>query len=285
MQVFLAGALPAAFGALCGWLLGINKTAYLIASVLAIGGGYFAGSEHDGAREGAIRGFVGGTLFGGLILLVHEATGKEAKADLPHPAALLLIVTIGFGILLGALGGRATHQRIESGDTEKATFSLKLLKWPEFVGFAGAGVLLGSLFLPWFSTSCMSIKPNDPAGCNPRSVLHGSRGDFTAFQTYGILDVLLIAACVAPFVLAYIIARGHKLTWAPGEITMIVGMTAGALILLNGIILGRPGGSDSVEISIEYGYIVGLVGANMILAGGLVRQAMYGRNRKPPGVL
>jgi hypothetical protein len=60
-------------------------------------------------------------------------------------------------------------------------------------------------------------------------------------------------------------------------------MTTFALILLNGIILGRPG--DSVDIAIEPGYIVGLLGASMILAGGFVRQAMYGRNRKPPGVL
>jgi hypothetical protein len=284
-QVFIAGVVPAAFGALCGWLLGVNKTAYLIASVLAIGGGYFAGTEHDGAGEGALRGFVGGSLFGGLILLVHEATGKEAKADLPHPAALLLIVTIGFGILLGALGGRSTHQRIESGDTEKATLDFKLLKWPEYLGFAGAGVLLGSLFLPWFSTACDSIKPATPQGCNVHSKLNGEVGDFTAFQTYKLLDVLLILACLAPFVLAFIIIRSHKLTWAPGEITMIVGMVAAALILLNGIILGRPGGTESVEIAIEPGYIVGLAGASMILGGGLLRQAMYGRNRKPPGVL
>jgi hypothetical protein len=157
--------------------------------------------------------------------------------------------------------------------------------WPEYMGFAGAAVLLGSLFLPWFSTSCTSLHPASPSGCNTHSQLNGNVGDFTAFQTYKILDILLIAACLAPFVLAYIIARGHKLTWAPGEITMIVGMVAGALILLNGIILGRPGGGGSVEISIEPGYIVGLIGANMILAGGLVRQAMYGRHRKPPGVL
>jgi hypothetical protein len=284
MQVFLAGAVPAAFGALCGWLLGVNKTAYIVASILAIGGGYFAGMEHDGGREGALRGILGGSLFGGLILLVHEATGKEAKADLPHPAALLLVATIGFGILLGASGGRAMHRRIEAGPTEGPTISMKLLKWPEYVGFLGAGVLLGSLFLPWFSTSCDSIHPASPAGCNTHSKLDGNVGDFTAFQTYKIMDVLLVAACIAPFVLAYIIARGHKLTWAPGEVTMIVGMIAGALILLNGIILGRPGGSGSVEIGIEPGYLVGLVGANMILLGGLVRQAMYGGGRKPPGV-
>jgi hypothetical protein len=273
---------PAAFGAVCGWLLGVDETAYLIASVLAIGGGYFAGTEHDGAGEGALRGFVGGLLFGGLILLVHEATGEEAKAELPHPAALLLIITVGLGIILGALGGRATHQRIESGK-ERPGINLKHLKWPEFVGFAGAAVLLGSLFLPWFATACTSEHPLSPSGCNPNSRLNGVRGEFSAFQTYTIMDILLVAACIAPFVLAYLLVREAPLSWAPGEVTMIVGMTAGALILLNGIILGRPG--DSVEISIEPGYIIGLVGANMILVGGLVRQARYSRARKPPGVL
>jgi hypothetical protein len=284
MQVFLAGAVPLAFGAICGWLLGVNETAYLVASVLAIGGGYFAGKEHDGAGEGAARGFVGGLLFGAGILLVHEATGKEAKADLPEPAVLLLVITVGFGIILGALGGRSTHQQIESGE-ESRPFNVKHLKWPEFVGFAGAALLLGSLFLPWFSTSCISGTPGnfDPSGCNPNSRLNGLRGEFTAFETYAIMDILLVAACIAPFVLAYLVVRETKLSWAPGEVTMIVGMTTAALILLNGVILGRPG--DSVEISIEPGYILGLVGATMILLGGLVRQAMYGRNRKPPGVL
>ena len=282
MQVFLAGAVPAAFGALCGWLLGVNKTAYLVASLLAIGGGYFAGKEHDGAGEGALRGLVGGSLFGAGILLLHEATGKEAKADLPHPAALLLIITVGAGIILGALGGRAAHQQIESG-AERPGINLKNLKWPEFLGFAGAAVLLGSLFLPWFSTSCTSEHPFRPEGCNANSTLNGLRGEFSGFETYTIMDILLVGACIAPFVLAYLLAREAPLSWAPGEVTMIVGMTAGALILLNGIILGRPG--DSVEISLEPGYLVGLVGANMILAGGLIRQARYSRARKPPGVL
>ncbi len=285
MQVFLAGAVPAAFGAICGWLLGVNKTAYIVATLLAIAGGYLAGMEHDGGREGALRGIVGGSLFGGFILILHEATGKEAKADLPHPAALLLIFTVGGGVILGALGGRARQRRAEAGEGEPFSINLKLLKWPEYLGFAGAAVLFASLFLTWFSTSCDSVHPAKPTGCNDHSLLHGRAGDFTAFQTYRIMDILLIAACTAPFVLAYIIARGHTLTWAPGEVTMIVGMVAGALILLNGIILGRPGGSASVDINIEPGYIVGLVGANMILAGGLIRQARYGRGRKPPGVL
>ena len=150
----------------------------------------------------------------------------------------------------------------------------RLLQRGEFIGFAGVGVLLLSLFLTWFETN-----PD-----NANAQINGERGEFNAFDTYGTLDWLLVAACLAPFILAWIIVRGHKLTWRPGEITMIVGMTAFALIILNGVILGRPGDPDS-EISIKIGYVVGLVGAAMICAGGIIRQAEGDRARKPPGTL
>ena len=287
LQVVLAGLVPAAFGSICGYLLGVNEMAYVVLSVLAIAGGYGAGLEHDGAGEGALRGLVGGTMFGGFILLVHEATGEEAKAELPEPEILLMAVTIGFGILLGALGGRARHKRELEGPKakeERPPIDLKLLKWPEYMGFAGVGVLLGSLFLPWYTTSCDSKgPPPSPDGCNINSILNGRRGDLTAFETFKIMDILLVAACIAPFVLAYLVIRSTQLSWRPGEITMIVGMTAAALIWLNGIVLGRPG--DSVDIGLGMGYWVGLIGANLILAGGLIRQSMGGFTRKPPGVM
>jgi hypothetical protein len=145
----------------------------------------------------------------------------------------------------------------------------------ELVGMAAGLVLLLSLWLPWFTTS------ED----NRFSRLGGASGGdgVNAWHVFTTLDILLVLASTAPFILSWIIARGHKLTWKPGEVTMIVGITAFVLILCNGIILGRPG--DSVDIGIEIGYIVGLVGANMILAGGLIRQALGGRTRKPPGVL
>ena len=144
----------------------------------------------------------------------------------------------------------------------------------EFIGFAGVGILLVSLFMPWFETN-----PD-----NANAQINGQTGQFNAFDTYGALDWLLVAACLAPFILAWIVVRGHKLTWRPGEITMIVGMTAFALILLNGVILGRPGDPDS-EIEIKIGYIVGLIGSGMICAGGIIRQAEGDRARKPPGTI
>ena len=144
----------------------------------------------------------------------------------------------------------------------------------EFIGFAGVGVLLVSLFLTWFETN-----PD-----NANAEINGTSGEFNAFDTYGTLDWLLVAACAAPFILAWIVVRGHKLTWRPGEITMIVGMTAFALIVLNGVILGRPGDPDS-EINIRMGYFVGLFGAALICAGGVIRQAEGDRARKPPGTI
>ena len=145
----------------------------------------------------------------------------------------------------------------------------------EFIGFVGVGILLLSLFLTWFST-----------GDSKNGRINGERypDGATAWETYATLDWLLLAACIAPFVLAWIVIRQHKLTWRPGEITMIVGMVAFALIILNGIILGRPGEPDS-EISIKIGYWVGLLGAAGICAGGIIRQAEGDRARKPPGTI
>jgi hypothetical protein len=285
VQIVLAVIIPAVFGAICGWLLGVDKTAYLVLSILALLGGYAAGTEHGSAAEGALRGVIGGSLFGGLILLVNDALNKTPKADLPSPKIWLLAITVGVGVALGAMGGRARSNYVEEEKTEGPAFDIRRVQRSELIGFLGSAILLFSLFLNWFSTSCDTS--GMPKGCNPNSGLHGHRGSFTAFETYGILDLLLVAACVAPFILAYIIARGHDLTWRPGEVTMIVGITAFALILVNGIILGRPGGDDphNVDISIEIGYWVGLLGAACIAFGGFVRQAQSIRGRKPPGVL
>lgn len=148
----------------------------------------------------------------------------------------------------------------------------------ELMGCVSGVVLALSLFLPWFGTSD-----------NPNSKLCGVSGGetCTGFETFSILNWLLIAAAAAPFILAWIVARGHKLTWKPGEVTMIVGVTAFVLVLCNGIILGRPEAADgsSIEISLQLGYLVALVAALALAVSGFLRQSRYTEGRKPPGVV
>lgn len=140
---------------------------------------------------------------------------------------------------------------------------------------AAALVLFLSLWLPWFNTSAD----------NPNSSLAGASGGdgVNAWQVFGTLDLLLVLAATAPFILSWIIARGHRLTWKPGEVTMIVGITAFVLILCNGIILGRPG--DAVDIGLGIGYFVALIASAGMLVAGYLRQAVYGDPRKPPGTI
>ncbi|HWH45842.1 MAG TPA: hypothetical protein VNT32_14065, partial [Thermoleophilaceae bacterium] len=68
----------------------------------------------------------------------------------------------------------------------------------EYIGMLAALVLAGSLFLPWFSTS----------DTNPNSTIDGQTGDLNAFDSYATLQWWMLAACSAPFILAWIIARG-----------------------------------------------------------------------------
>jgi hypothetical protein len=299
LQLVLAAIIPLAYGALCGWLATVNKTAYVVLTLLAVVGAYVAGQEHRGAREGAVRGLVGGALFGGGILAVLEAIDKQPKADLPHPRIILLAITILVGVVAGALGGRRRAKREEEDEEEKTGFSISRVKRSELIGFLGAIVLALSLFaLPWFSTSCGSdrearIEKVHPGGCNYNSKIETAagpkkRGSFTGWQTYRFVRWALLLSCIAPFVLAYIIARGHQLSWRPGEVTMIIGMIAFALILLDGIILGKPGSSASnskngVDISLEIGYLVGMLGSLLMCVGGFRRQAENVKP-KPPGV-
>lgn len=110
-QLLLAIAVPAIFGIVTGVVLGLSEIAYLVLSLLGILGGYFAGLEHRGGDEGALRGFAGGFLFGSFILAAHGISGMDPKAELPHPEILLVVITTLAGIGLGALGGRARRRR------------------------------------------------------------------------------------------------------------------------------------------------------------------------------
>ena len=111
VQFLLVVVVPSVFGVVTGLVLGVSEAGYLILSLLGIGGGFFAGLEHDGATEGAVRGFAGGLLFGTFILVGKEVSGAEPKAHLPEPEALLVPLIAVIGIGLGALGGMVRGRR------------------------------------------------------------------------------------------------------------------------------------------------------------------------------
>jgi hypothetical protein len=115
LQVLLAGAVPVLYGAVTGYFLGVSEGTYLVLSIIGVLGGVGAGFDHLGAGAGARRGVVAGLLFGGSILIAHQIHGADAKADLPDPEILLIVVTTALGAAFGACGGwlrsRATSPR------------------------------------------------------------------------------------------------------------------------------------------------------------------------------
>lgn len=153
----------------------------------------------------------------------------------------------------------------------------------ELLGILAAILLVVAIFLlNWFN---LAQTPNR---------LHGS--DFvcgqneyscTGWETFPLMRWILLAAAIAPPILAYIVIRGHKLSWAPGELTMVMGFTAFVLIAYNGVI--DPPGKQTAEIGItkEIGYYVALLASAGIAAAGIGRamEAQKGGVRKAPGTV
>lgn len=168
---------------------------------------------------------------------------------------------------------------MEASSAEAGGFiNVRRLTLAELIGCVAGVALVLSLFLPWFGT-----------GENPNSMLAGAKGGDTvsAWDVFPILKWMLVAAGAAPFILSWIVARGHKLSWKPGEVTMVVGTVAFVLILCNGVILGKPknASGESIEISLQLGYLAALVCALVLAVSGYLRQARYTQGRKPPGVI
>lgn len=150
------------------------------------------------------------------------------------------------------------------------------------LGALSGALLLLSLFLPWYEQS------DSPQRDEQGAWLCGD-GDLecTAFETFPILRWLLIGAAIAPLILGWIIVRGHKLSWAPGELTMVVGFAAFVLIAYNGLLdIPAPERGQEFETGLQYGYFVGLLAALGIAATGFLRsQAGQRRERKAPGTV
>jgi hypothetical protein len=143
----------------------------------------------------------------------------------------------------------------------------------ELLAAVGAVLLAIGVFTPWYGTN-----PD-----NPNAMIDGARGTFSAWDVHPIMRWLLLAAAVAPLILAWIIVRDHELSWPRGEFTAVVGIAAAGLVLYTGL-LDRPG-EPSAEIGLKLGYLLSVLGALAIVVGGATRASGTERPRKPPGVL
>jgi hypothetical protein len=141
----------------------------------------------------------------------------------------------------------------------------------EYIGMVGGALLAVGVFLPWYATDAK----------NRFATIDGARGSQSCFDAHPILRWLLLAAAVAPFILAYIIATDTQLSWARGEMTAVTSIAALGLIFFNGII-DRPG-EPSGAISLKFGWLVALLGTLMMIFGAALRSSEHERARKPPG--
>jgi hypothetical protein len=150
------------------------------------------------------------------------------------------------------------------------------------LGGTAAILFVVTLFLlPWFSIDVTPQQTSQHAW-----ICGTGDSSCTGFDTFPILRWLLLAGALSPLILAWIIVRGHKLSWAPGEMTMVVGFAMAALIGYNGII-DKPGsGVTENFVSLDYGYWIAFVCAIAIAATGFLRsQAGQRRQRKAPGTV
>jgi len=149
--------------------------------------------------------------------------------------------------------------------------AVKRLTVNELAAMLG-GLLLGAcLFAGWYSA------------VSPLAVLAGTQGlaDHSGWDAHVILRWPLLVMAVAPFILAYIVARDHHLTWARGELTAVLSIFAVGLLLYVGVI-DRPG-TPAGQIELRWGWYGALLGSILMLGGSALRAGETERRRKPPG--
>jgi hypothetical protein len=169
---------------------------------------------------------------------------------------------------------------MERLSAERAELDTSKLDRTEIVGMIAAAVLVISVFLEWYSLSTdpSVVQRGNDASNWACGVGHDS---CSGWNTFPVVSVLLILAALAPFILSWIVVRGHALSWPRGEMTAVVGLTAFVLVAFNGII-DKP--QDGLEMSLGFGYWLALIASFVIFLSGGFRavESGGGGQRKPP---
>jgi hypothetical protein len=140
-----------------------------------------------------------------------------------------------------------------------------------YVSVVSGPLLLIAMFLPWFATTGVGR-------------INGHAGSFSAWQTFGALNWYLVwcgAGCVT--VAPWIAARGDRLSWTPGELSIFFGVLGLGLIAFNGFI--SPPGTPSSEVHLRAGLPLALVAMAGITYAAAIRARSHQTRRKPPGTL
>jgi hypothetical protein len=143
----------------------------------------------------------------------------------------------------------------------------------ELIAVLGGAILGLSMFLAWYT---LGDKYTVLGNCR------GPNSTCTAWNSLLIIRFLLLIAAVAPAVLAWIILRGHALSWPRGEMTAIIAIAALTFTVFRGVI-DKPG-TPPGEVGVTVGWWVGLVGGLLILVGSVARTKESITTRKPPGL-
>lgn len=152
---------------------------------------------------------------------------------------------------------------------------LKALNRGEIIATCGGLLLVISLFLPWYSLGNMFAHLGSCKGPNTTC---------TAWDGLSlVLRILFLLGGIAPLILAWIIVRGTALAWPRGEMTAVVGVIAVVLMLFIGLV-DKPG-SPPGQISVTWGWVIGLVGSLLMVVGAAWRAQESAPRRNPPGVL
>lgn len=152
----------------------------------------------------------------------------------------------------------------------------------ELIGVLCAVIALVSLFFfPWYHNTTPVAAANAGSICGDPV----TNSTCTGWETFPILRWILLVGAAAPLVLAYILLAGRKLSWAPGEMTMVGAFAGMTLIIYNGLI-DKPGsGVQETGVTLQWGYWVALLaGIGMAVTAFMRSQESGGKQaRKAPG--
>lgn len=143
----------------------------------------------------------------------------------------------------------------------------------ELIAVLGGLLLGGAIFAPWYDAVSRLASIDSYAGV----------GAHSAWDVHSVLRWVLLVVAIAPFVLAYIIARDHQLSWARGEMTAVLAIAAVGLVLYVGVV-DRPGEPPG-QIELGWGWCVAFAGTVLMVAGAALRTGETARRRKPPGTI